>query len=92
MMASNWPPRQGDQICDAVSIITAVAMVAPRDATDLAVEVAGEAAAVAGPEVLAVCPGRKPAKKGWLSALDAHTKAPYKTDFHRETLRNAQAA
>jgi hypothetical protein len=27
-----------------------------------------------------------------LSALCAHTKSPYKTDFHRETLRNAKGA
>ena len=34
------------------------------------------------------CPGRK----GRLSALRAHTKAPYKMNFHRKTLRNATAA
>jgi hypothetical protein len=27
-----------------------------------------------------------------LSALRAHTKAPYKMDFHRKTLRNAKGA
>jgi hypothetical protein len=30
------------------------------------------------------CPGRKP-PLWWSSALRAHTKAPYKMDFHRET-------
>jgi hypothetical protein len=37
----------------------------------------------------------QPARDGnrrfwWLSALRAHTKAPYKMDFHRKTLRNAK--
>jgi hypothetical protein len=31
-------------------------------------------------------------RKGRLSALRAHAKAPYKTDFHQKTLRNAKAA
>ena len=31
-------------------------------------------------------------QKGRLSALRAHTKAPYKMDFHREKLRNAKGA
>jgi hypothetical protein len=29
---------------------------------------------------------------GRLSALRAHTKTPYKIDFHRKTLRNAKGA
>jgi hypothetical protein len=31
-------------------------------------------------------------RKGWLSALRAHTKAPHKIDFYRKMLRNAKAA
>ena len=31
-------------------------------------------------------------RKGRLGALRAHTKAPYKMDFRRKTLRNAKAA
>ena len=31
-------------------------------------------------------------RKGRLSALRAHTKAPHKIDFHRKTLRNAKGA
>ena len=31
-------------------------------------------------------------RKGRLSALRAHTKAPYKMDFHRKNLRNAKGA
>jgi hypothetical protein len=31
--------------------------------------------------------GNRP--KGRLITLQAHTKAPYEIDFHRETLRNA---
>jgi hypothetical protein len=31
-------------------------------------------------------------RKGRLSALRAHTKAPYKKDFHRKTLMNAKTA
>jgi hypothetical protein len=42
-------------------------------------------------EEAAVCPGRKPPFFA-LSALRAHTKSPYKTDFHRETLINAKGA
>jgi hypothetical protein len=52
------------------------------------------------------CPGRKPfsvvkqavargaenRRKGRLSARRAHTNAPYKMDFHRETLMNDKAA
>jgi hypothetical protein len=31
-------------------------------------------------------------RKGLLSALRAHTKAPYKMDFHRKKLMNAKGA
>jgi hypothetical protein len=31
-------------------------------------------------------------RKGRLSALRAHTKAPYKMDLHRKTLSSAKAA
>jgi hypothetical protein len=44
-------------------------------------------------DVLQDCPaGPKTAEKGGLSALRAHTKAPYKMDFHRGKVRNAKAA
>jgi hypothetical protein len=41
------------------------------------------------PQQVGHCPGRR---KGRLSALRTHTKAPYKTDLHWKTLMKAKAA